>query len=139
MADNYKHDKKHKKKVVYQQYPQIIPVGIQPVVYPAPITDQGNGVYAMHPQPYAMPMAQPVKRIPGQPNQIIAVPVGPPMTYAQPIGTPVMVPSQPVGAPPQAQPVVQTPYVAPQQQQKPPIIIIKKYHRKNYDCCCTIF
>ena len=55
MSDNHK---KHTKKVKYPVQPMMIPAGAQPMIYPQPIMGQPQPVYAMQPQPMAMPMVQ---------------------------------------------------------------------------------
>ena len=145
MADYQKQDKRHNKKYKYPMQPMLIPVGAQPVVYPPPVMGQPQPVYAIPPQPYAiqpqpvpMPMVQPINRVPGTGNQVVAVPIGPPVTVAQPIAQPVLMPAQPMvtPTPPPLTPMVQPKLVAPAQK---PTIIIKKYYQKEDDCCCNIF
>ena len=137
MADYQKRDHKQKKKNKYPMQPMMIPVGGQPLIYPPPVVGQPQPIYPMQPQPYAMPIVQPINGMPRPPNQVVTVPVGPPITVNQPIGAPVMMPAQALATPPPQPPqVIQQPVVV--QQQKPPIIIIKKY-RQSDDGCCTIF
>ena len=143
MADNLRvQPKKVKTKKVYKypMQPMVVPVGPQPVVYPQPIIGQPQPVYAMTPQPIAMPQMQPMQQVQINPqtgNPVIAVPVGPPVTMAQPLGPPTMVPAQAVVTPMQPQ-VIATPPPPPPPVNQKPTVIIKRYYQKD-DGCCNIF
>ena len=133
MADHRKvQQKRTNTKKIYKYPPQqiVVPPAGQQAIYPQqiyPVTPQT--------QPYQMPVMQPVQRNPKTGNQIVAVPIGPPITVAQPVGSPMMMPTQPVAPPPQ---VVVTPPVPPQNLNPPnskPNVIINRYYTRDNDCC----
>ena len=141
MADNQRvQPKKTKTKKIYKYpvQPMMVPVGPQPVIYPQPIMGQPQPIYPVTPQPIAMPAMQQVQINPQTGNPVIAVPVGPPVTVAQPIAPPTLIPAQPVATPVQPQ-VIAAPVVTPQPPvNQKPTIIIKRYYPKD-DGCCNIF
>jgi hypothetical protein len=162
MTDNeYNNQQKVKKKHSKKNYAMYVPAYPQAVPSPNLMVAQPQPLMPLTPQPIGM--MQPIAQ--GARGPIVAVPIGPPVTVAQPIGTPVMMAQpvpvaqpvrtpvmmaqpvpvpQPVGTPvmmaqpvPVPQPMPQPPPQPIIQKPKPkkPQTIIIKRYYKNDDCC----
>ena len=136
MAEQNNGKKYYKKKTIKNNYavqPMMVPIYPQPMIYPNQYVAQPQPMYQLMPQTYGM--MQPV--IPqATPNPIVAVPVGPPITIAQPVGAPILMPVATTPTPTQkiiAKPIKKAP------KKKAPNILVKKYQKPQQDDCCNVF